>query len=659
MATTIYTLEGVPLDYCRFDWPLYRGTKAQRVTLVQSVEKYRALAAAATQARGIVRLNVKCSGRGGRSAPRDELTIEGLRVEDVTARSDGTSVVTLWDARKEVESWVCKKDLNVLFRDGYLDGTRQPTTQAAVRALLDDIWGLFEPSALQKLDNEPVPDDLLYSGIMLGAPLEDLLSRFGAHLTVTIKNKLTFATRQDVGAKPVKGTYSWVRGNEPGWVSGARTRFRKARKLRYYYRRKLAVIAELLHSGSTSARGYLKVALQQVYQDGNEYLTPEQLFTKYGATFMDDAAIGIAFMSENFEGTPIARDGSADRDQLHRIIKADWRRLYRVEMADSRMGLGGLEDLQVGVFKALENPTAKQRALGLKAGDITGEVVAAGGLRGEWTEFLNVISGGPRGILDLSSITQHKRRGAILPTAPYTATWENENSAVLRFKQERLPDNNFAIIATVKNPDDMKIAWRPARVVQTAAGPITTRWGIDAPARGIAKLEPSSALALLVGTQRSPNNAERWEMVELEGDPKGDLEVQEFEVSELPAVFDYIDTDGRTDGKSHPARNPRYEIGKWLNEDLVRRDAERRRELYLLGLEQAPEGPGVAAGLSAMKQEAISGALASMTLQLSGPVVTTELVVANLATDAARDRRAQMRATLRRASAGGKTIEAS
>lgn len=662
MAETVYKLEDVALDYTRMDWPLYRGAKALPVYLVQSADRFKLLEAACVRAKGRVTLSVQCSARAGTRAPAQTVAITNIRVADVWKRADATCMLELYDARKDVEQWLCKTDLNILYRDGYLDGTRAPTMPAALRMLLADILPLFEAGAFTLIDPDPVPDDLLYSGAMLGAPLDDLLSRFGVHLTANTRNQLTFATREDIGARVVKGTYSWVRGNEPGWLQPARTKFRKARKLRYYYRRRLAVLAEIERDNATAARAYLKVSLEQVYQDGDQYLTLEELLRKYepaAAGGVNDTVIGTAFMSENLEKTPIERDGSANRDALIRIIKADWRRLYRVKMTDSRVGLGALSDLAVGVFRAITTPTPKQAALGLRPGDITGEVEAAGGVRGEWSEFLSVISGGSQGILNLSSVTQHKRVGTVLPAAPYAATWENPDSGILRFKQDRLPDNNFAILANLTNPDDMRIQWRPTRSVQTASGPVATRWGLDAPARGLAKLQASEALALLVGTQRLPNNAEKFEVVELEGDPNGDLDVQEFEVNELPAIFDFIDTAGRIDGNSHPALNAQYERGQWLNRDVVRKDAERRRELYLLDLERNVEGPGVAAGVAPLLTERVSGSLASMVLQLNGVAVTTQLVVSNLATDAARAKRAERRAVLRRAAAGGKVIEAS
>lgn len=674
MAKTTYKLAGVPLDYCKLDWPLYRGSRFKAVTVHQSLRDYARIKSAVKASNGVVSLEVTCSSRAGTAAPSRTVRIKGIRVLDVVKRSDGTCAVTMADARIEIDRWTCKRDLNMLFRDGFLDGTHHPFTVDALKFLLDDALPLFAGDAFRDVLNDAVPVDLMYSGSSLGKSMDDLLTRFGLSLTVGTDGKLRVADKKNIGAKPIRGRYTWLRGSEPGWLDSGRLGFRRPKKFRFYYKRRHAILVEILHDGSRVEPRYLNVVMRQVYQDGEDFLTLGDLLVKYGQAFddMNDQEIGRAFMSENFEGTKIARDGSANRDALIRIIKNDWRRLYKIDFSDVQGAVGMFSEMAIGVFKRITTPTAKQSSMGLRPGDITTDVQPGGAVRGKWSEYLNVMSNaglvGAFPIMGTSGVVNHDDDpsdpgGPTLPGAPYTGAWENEEAGIIRLRQEKLPDNNYAALARCSNVDEMRVGYSPARQVTLPNGnKITTRWGIDLPARSKAKMEPDDAVAIMVGTQRLPNSGARWQMVELDGFADGDVPFQEFEVSEMPAMFDYIDTAGRT-GREHAEHfetgaGVTLQVGEWLNEDAVRQDALKRRDAEMARIDQKHAGPGVAIGSEAFENESVGGSVDSITLQIDGVMVTTNITCANLASDDAKQKRAARRQAARKMTAGGKTVEA-
>lgn len=654
MAVTAYSLAGVPLDYCAFDWPLYGGAVGREVHLVQSMGRYRRLRDAIKARKGLADLVVQFSAKPGtRSAP-ETVVVPNIRILSIRRNNDKTCLVRMMDARRDLERYLAEIDANVLYRDGFLDGTELGTVGDTLQKLLARQAKLFAPGAFGALPAFAMPNDKLMAGVLLGKPLEDLLSIAGVRMWCGVDMKLRFADLADVGGYPLKRRYSWVIGNEPGWLHEDRAVFQKPKHLGFYYRRKLALLAEVVHDRSQTTFGRLGIIWRQVYADGGDVLTLDELLAKYQPTavgLLNDTVIGNAYMTDNFEGTPIERDGSDNRDKLIRIIKADWRQLYQVEFTDGRMKVGALSDLTVGVFKV--------NADGLATDDIS----PTGAIFGQWAEFLSVISGAANGsILNQATVINHLREAgsSVLPAAAFTATFENEAAGIVRLKQVKLPDDNHAVNALVRDglerhPQSMRVAWQQ-KAIQTPTGAVSTRWKLDAPPRTKAQLEVTDTLVLMVGTQRSPNDLTRFQRVELPGVADGDVDVQEFEVSEQAAIFDYVDFQRRTPG-DHPLVNPGEWIGRWLNEDKCMEDAKGRAETFLKKLNRGNDGPGVAAGLGAFKNEVLAGPVDSITLQLRNRLVLTEVVCGNIGVDNAAARRADRRREVGDAKQGGKVVK--
>jgi hypothetical protein len=661
MARTRYSFAGVALDLCAFDWPMYGGTAGREVHLVQSMGRYRLLREAIKRAKFRCDLKVTFSAKPGTEAPAQTIVIPDIRVLSIRRNSDRTCLIRMMDARRDLEKFIAEIDANLSFRGGTLEDTEFVTIGQCLQRLFKRAEHLFQPKAFTSFPAHTMPADKLMAGMALGKPVDDLLSIAGVRLWCDQKLKLGFADRTDVKGYPLKNRgYSWVIGAEPGWLHEGRLLGQVPRKLRFYYRRRHALLAEVEHDRSQTSSGRLGVVLRQRYSDAGEMLTLDELLTRYepaAVGIVNDTVIGNAYMTDNFEGTAIERDGSDNRDKLIRIIKSDWRTLYEVAFTDPRMKVGGLHDLQVGVFKV--------NADGVAVDDVS----PVGAIFGQWAEFFSVLSGaGPGSILNQSAAVNHLKAAgsSLLPAAAFTATWENEAAGIIRLRQQKLPDDNLAVNALIRdgaasdaatqNPESMRVTWQKT-AIQTPTGAVSTRWKLDAPSRTKAKLKVTETVALLVGTQRLPNDLDRFEMIELDGVADGDVDFQEFEVPEQAAIFDYVDFAKVTPG-NHPLVKAGEWIGQWLNRDTCMEDAESRRATFMKELERGNDGAGVAAGMAAFENESVAGPVDSITLQIRKRLVFTEVSCQNLGVDPAQAKRADRRREAAQVQQGGKVIRA-
>lgn len=657
MAATTYKLAGVPFDLCKVTIPNYRGAMARDFGMTLSLARYEALDKAITSKKGIVDLEITCSGASGTRARKTSRTIKGLRVLELIRKTDRTCFVRMVDPRYDLSEYIAKANLNLRFRDGLIDGTQAPTLAAALSKLLGpESLSLFE--GLDKVPTNGEIEARNTAGYARPKTIDDVCDQHGVDVVwLPLKGKLGFATRDDIGKKPLKHKHFWVLGHKPGWEIDKRKQYRLPKKLRYYYTKRHMMVVPIVHDAATvSSVNPLQLAAVQVYDDGGKFLTLTELLAKYapGKT-ITDAKIAESFMSENFEGTAIARDGSADIDTLLRILKADWSRLFRLVAPHGKGAFGGLSDLVLGVFKKAEVADIQR---GVKAGDVTEDIDDVGGVRGNWAEFLNVLTGGKiteQGITGLTTVTNHVST-APLPTMPFGGEWANEEAGVLRLRQQRLPDNNFAMPGRVSNADDMKVTWVPRRTVKdpVTGNAVPTRWGFDAPSRDKAKLRIDPMYLIVAGTQRWPNDAAQFQMHEFDGWADGNADVQEFEVSEKLALYDFVDIDGKIDGELHPA-DSENQMGTPLNNAWIREDAEARAEMFREEMGRSFAGEGVGAGIT-MLDEVIDGAVDQINIEIDGVAVYGRVVCDNLATDAARKRRAVRRAEARKVKVGKKEV---
>lgn len=654
MALTRVEISGVAIDEVQWSWPLYRGVYARVIELRLSLAKYAALKAAFARSKGIASLTITCSEASGSGAGARTETISGIRVIELVKNNDLTCTLKMADARLELMRFIAVANINTRWRNEILTDTACSDMAAALRKLCARCMDLFAPDGFTAAQGVKVPEDVFTAGGAKTRGLDHLLSAAGLDLTVNRKTALlSFVTREDIGSKPTKARHAWVRGKRPGWETDERNKYRLPRKLRYAYRRRHMKLVRLTHSGSTVTTDQLGIIAEPIYFDDGfigttktGYLTGKELFAKYRVGIpYDDALIAKHIMSANFDGTPLERNGSAERDALLRILKRDWMRCFRLRHPGPVSPWGAFTELLVGIFAKDAN------------GNVTDEVLAAG-VRGNWTEFLNVVDGGgPNQIINQKIFTNHDDPPALpmttmLPTMPFSGAWESEQDGVLRLHQQQLPDGNLAMPGLVQNPADLTIH-STTQIIHLPGGGITSRWLFELPTIDKAQLSLPDMYLLLIGTQRLPNDEQMFKVHELEGFPDGTVPFQEFEVSELAALYDFVDTDvrGRIDLQLHPPEADGQ--GRQLNEQATREDAEARAEAYRAEAGRAFDGEGEAAGLSGL-DESIDGAIDEIDINMRGIVITSTIRCGNLAPDFARQERAKMRAQARNAKLAGK-----
>lgn len=654
MAYTRVEIQGVPIDEVTWSWPLYRGAYAREIELRLSLSQYVKLKAALKGSKGRASITVTCSGSSGADAPKMKRTLKGVRVLELVKNNDFTCTLRMADTRSELARYIAVANLNVRWRDGLLPGTIAADMAAALKLICSRCLDLFGPNAFAAAAGVKIPDDIFTAGSAKNRGLDNLLSAAGLDLTCDWHDGLLYFTdRADIGANPTKKKHAWLLSQRPGWESEERNRYMLPQKLRYYYKRRHMRLVPLMSSRSTVVADLLTPQAEQIYFDDGfrgtvktGYLTGEELFEKYtnGVTY-DDAFIAKHIMSANFDGTPIARDGSRDFDTLHRILKRDWRRLFRLSINNAKSGWGALTEMQIGLFK---NDGTK----------VTDELVSAG-VRGDWTEFLNIVNGtGPDTILGQKIFTNHDDAPVfptttLLPTMPFSGTWESAEDGILRLNQQQLPDGNFAMPGLVTNHADLTIKGTNQPIQLPGGLTATSRWIYDLPTIDAAQLSVPDMYLLIVGTQRLPNDASMFKVHEVDGFAEGGVPFQEFEVPELPALYDFVDTEapGRLDLHLHPPAGDGF--GVQLNEVDTREDAESRAEVWKAEQSRTAAGQGVAAGLSGL-DEIVGGPIDEITLDMRGVVITTTIKCDNLAPEAAKLERARNRAQARRPRLGAK-----
>lgn len=665
MAKTICEIADVGFDMVDMDWPLYRGVVAQEVRVPLSLAKYVQLKQAFKRAKGVVSIKIQCTNASGERGAGATREIKGVRVLELVKASDLTCFMRLADARIDLGQFISVSNINLKFRDGYVDGTKADTVRAALEMICRRARHLFNDDAFAKIPDRKVPDDLLLAGAAKPHTLEYLLSRFGVDLTCDWRTgKLYFATRGDLlNGSPIKQTYMpWVRGKVPGWITEARNQYRLPKKTRYYYKRRHMFLVPIrgYQSGAMTGRprdNPLSVEAEQVYIDEtleHGVLTQPELLEKYAgsSTAADDSLIGQVIMSDNLDypdgsKSPISRDGSEERNRLARILKRDWGKLYRLTYTGDKGAWGGWTDLKIGVFATTPDTTPPERT----------DNVIESGVRGEWAEFLRVIWGGGPASIANHLIAQNHLRVPPLPVMPFDGKWHNEADGIVRLEQQPLPDGNVAMPGRISNIEELRIRIEKRPVVVDGDKVIYSRWQCIVPTWDKAKISVEQTRYLIViGTRRWPNDEGQFRMYEFEAFPDGNVPFQEFEVPELPALYDFVDSTGDIDGTVHAAVDAQG-FGKQLNDPQCLEDAKTRHEVYMEMHKRQFEGEGVCAGIRGL-DERVDGAIDQIILNFDGALITTTIRCGNLSDEDARRERARVRQASRDADAGGKKVKA-
>lgn len=646
MAATNIQLGGIGLDDASFEWVLLRNGLVPQVIIRQGAER----AAEFKALPYITTLSFSCSAVDGVAhSPAEAIVMQGVRILEVREVNDLVCEIYLSNCLADLANAVCPSSFQLLWKDGYLNGTELPLLEDAIKALAEQVTALDANLAAGGFENSPtmdLPDGLNTAGRMLIPAMVTMADSVGADLAVGADGLIYFEERKARDATFPINSYSWVEGMLPTWQIVNRQQRGLPQKIRIYYQEKHAIRVQF-PVGQTVVSNELRVELQQVYAFGEDFVTLNDLLDNLGiGRVINDAQIGEAYFRENFDGTGLERDGSAERDEAIAIIKRDYRKLFKIVYPNSVGRIGGWTDLAFGYFKQVRDKDGRSR--------FTQDSTAAP-VRAEWFEWLKVAEwpdpGEQRELAGSIVGRNHEAAGDLNPDAPFTASWVDPNDNVLRIQYEGTEDNT-ALAWLGLNVKPMHISG--GEVMEDDSGVhFEHKFGLHIPTLDEAEFTPELNLdVFLVGTRRLPNTAAKWTSIEIDAFPEGDIEFMEVEVgSELFAIRDYVDAASGRDRQGDG-------LGELKNQPELQIDAERRAAIILEEIGAALEGKGTAQGLApAIDFGRTTGAIRELAIEVDeGLVITTQVSMGNLDSVAARSERRRIRERQRAMRAGGRDV---
>jgi len=671
MAYTEIMLGGVELGESAFDITLARGWDFPEYRIRQLAEMYEQLAALPY----VVDLSVTCTSEAGTTEGAAETTeIKGLRILDSYQLDDELCEIVLTTAMKDLHDRICPADANLRWKDGWLWRTRFQTLPdffeyiAPLVAALEDV---LAPDAFAQFFSASSSGDLGYDlpegetlgGMMLPEAGRRLTSLIGVEPVIGDDGLLRFVRSELIGSRLYVDAYNWLAGAEPSWRLNARTPRGLPNIFRMHYRERHALRWSNRNDDRGTSSNPLPVELQarwvNVYFFDGRYGRLDELLEHFGYGPFDitDAEIGFRIMGVNFEGSAIEAGLSANSEEVIRIIKRDWRQLWRLEYPNALGRMGGWTDITPGLFETRENKDGET----VYTGAVTG-----GGIRMEYTEHLAKVDEGKEtqttmddGVVFRSIL---KDSNGNLPVAPFEWRWEEDQvGEVMRIYPKpdsamqqavypgRLTNNNdymlnvrvrdFVVLDDGSQVDTEPYIYIPKPSdLQFVQGP--------GQADGEFELE-----VYAVATRRLPNDATRWTVLERDGFANGDVPVFEPEIAEeTPALRDLVDP---ANGK--PAMPDG--LGMLLNEDQLDEDADRRARVLRDRLGTLVPGEGIAIGIGPIADLGYPDAdVKELRLMVDGPAVLTQVVVGPMDDEAARDNRRRVRESLRKMRMASKEI---
>lgn len=642
MAQTVYSLGNVEIAPTAFQWPFYRGTEPRLVVIRQPAAKFDALRALPY----ITSLTISASYGDGVAPPAEARTIDGVRVIEVRLVDSASCELHLSDVRWDIARGMNAVNLNLEYADGPLFETSYPSAEDAMRAIVAQapvLTGNLAPDAYAGLPASGevrVPDNLFIGGMVNPDALARVLDEVGASLTVGMDGLIRFVAARDVSSAllPLAGAYLWMEGGAPSWLVQERVRRGLPREIKVYHteRHNLRLSIDNPRATSVSGRG-LSMALEQVYQFRNEFVTLSQMLSTAGMNgFITDSQIASAIMKPNFEGTKLYYgSGGAPFTVLDEVIKAirsDWRRLWRIIYQDSVGKRGGWRDIEFGVLASSPDGDGNVRV----RGDVEGSAV-----RCNHTRIFNSaqpIMSGNQQTIEGARVAQSYRSSEAntLPPAPFTPVWVNEAEHVFRLVQSAPFDEGDVFPGVMRQGDTLDVSWQAGAVHLTSEGvPIPTDFRVRWPSREDVVFSSLFDLEVfIVATRQLPNTRARFAVTTRDGFADGDVDVAELEVgSELMSYRSYA---GGAAGTAADG------FGAVLNATPIANDAARRARVYKDAIMRELEGQAVALGVPLADVQP-AGAVVETVIEVDGVWVQTRLVAGNIANDATRRRIAAQR----------------
>lgn len=635
-------LGGIQIDDADFSWPLYTGGNIEPVVI--TVDAFRT--GEFELLPYITTLEITASAEDGTINPAMEtLLIEGVRVIEIRRLNDLATEIYLGGARIDLARRVFPSDFMMRWRDGYLFGTYEPTFERAVRALAEivpELQAVLAPDAFTEVqsDDFDLPDGIIRAGDILLTGLEAMASLVGTTVSEGSDGLIRFPKPDNTTEFPVSA-YSWVDGMEPSWQVQARIKRGLPRTIRVYYPERHQLVLKKYDPPATSTVTPLDVDFEQVYGFNDGYGTLEELLAHYG--FASDAIseerIAEMFTSENFEGTGIERDGSAEADDIIRAIKLHFNQTFRVIYPDNFGRRGGWTDMTPGRLKFITDKDGESRwAIDPQASPIEAEWVA-------WYDTLVDPTPGDTNVLYGCIVARGHRtynNGTIIPSAPFDINFVPGQDDVFRVTYNQKEDNVAAAFLGRILRDDLLTVTGSGSEDDTG-NHVEHEFDLYIPELTDLRFQPDyDASFYFVATRQLPNTQERWTAIDIEGFPDGDVDLQEIEVGhDLFAIYG----EGEFDNAQPLPKN----IAE------LQQDAERRVRIMKEDMSARLEGEGVAQGVAPVLDHVYPhGPVNRMQIEVDdSTVVLTRVIVGNRDTAKARYERSQKRKQSRKREAGG------
>lgn len=641
---TSIRLGGVQIDDADFSWPLYTGGEIKPVII--TVDAYRT--GEFELLPYITTLEITCSGQDGTSDPAMEsILIEGVRIIEVRKLNDLATEIYLGDVRVDLARRVFPADFMMRWRDGYLDGTNRLTFIAAVRYLAElvpEFEAALAGDALDEIGTDEsfwLPDNVVMAGGLLLPGIEAVANLIGATISVGYDGLLRFVTADSDSVFPVSA-YSWVDAMEPTWAVQGRTLRGLPKTIRCYYPERHQLILEEYDPSSTISITALSIDFEWVYGFNDGYGTLEELLAYYGysRTAITEERLAEVVTTENFEGTDIQRDGSAEADDIISIIKRDWRQTARIKYPSEFGRRGGWTELTPGRLKQVTDKDGDTRyAIDPEASPVLAE----------WVQWFNTLvdpnPGDTENLYGCIVARGHRTyNGNIIPPAPFRIDFVPGQDDVFRLTYNQKEENTAAawLGALWGAATTMEVTGAGAE--DDTGGHVEHSFNMYIPEIGDLRFEKDFDCRLyFVGTRQLPNSADRWTPIDIDGFPDGDVELQEMEVGdELYALY----AEGGFDDAFKPLP---------LNYTELLRDAERRVRIMKEDMAARLEGEGVAQGVAPVLDYVYPrGPVRQFSIEVDdSTVVFTRVIVGNRDSARARWDRSQKRKLSRKREAGG------
>lgn len=586
---TELSIAGVPVDYVPISWPMYYGVDAELVVIEQGAKRFAEFKQKLRPSGNTIK--AKCIKDSGIAAVADdEIEFKKIHCIALVQHNERMMTMTLADRRWLISTFVCPFDFNVKRRNGkYVVETAQnsttPVTLAIALERMSEHMGI--PLTLSGVSGgQALPDNMILNGMKMHEALREILNKFQADLTVDTEGEVKIVDSSAAGGLglPSKEGHKWLA--EPSFFTKARNVLIAPTKLFFGYPQKHQMLASVGAARGSIVKGKIeKYGIEQVYNFKGKYLSLAELQNELaniglGEITLSENIIADNILTRTWKGTRLDQNAIDENEvlnvsetsriqvarQLVAMFKRDWRRLFRLKMPTLNDGVWSNI-----VFGELQSDgTVKEAAVKCtwveffphpSIDKVAGAIVP---FKSKWTR--NHVS-------PPADPAQATGDGA---ESPFKCTWVDQDNLI--FKIDTRPpweSSDGAMIGTLDG--DVQFSYHAfdyrlkTREETFEEGNFHEDY----------KLEIK-----LVGTLRQPNDPDRYYFIEEEG------------VSNEFADDESVEQD--VEVMNEPTANFNSS-NVLMNEQQLKDDAKRRRDVVLSRFAFLSDGDADAHGLSLLK----------------------------------------------------------